>query len=279
MPNYTITYQVNNQYDHIIKEAFLEFLIVPETTDKQRILNQNVESSDKGYYFSENAFGFKVIRNHIAEKVQTYSLTYACEVSVPEINPFDFKPLLCDEERELLLSNAYVIRHGMFLYQTNYTKLDHTVWNPGLVLEDQTVFEFMLECNKAINQLITFSLPDADIYKRLHELAENPFGVCQDFTHLLLHVLRENEIPARYVCGYLNQGGNYAGNAALHAWVEAHLPGVGWIGLDPTNNLLADHNYIKIAHGRDYVDCASIKGTIKAPGSNRTEYNVKVQQQ
>jgi transglutaminase-like putative cysteine protease len=101
-------------------------------------------------------------------------------------------------------------------------------------------------------------------------------GVCQDFTHLFVAIARKNRIPCRYVSGYLNQGGGVVGAAAMHAWVEAFVPGNGWHGFDPTNNLLIDKNYIKTAHGVDYSDCSPIKGVLQTSGENHTKYQVKV---
>jgi len=65
----------------------------------------------------------------------------------------------------------------------------------------------------------------------------------------------------------------------MHAWTEAFIPGVGWMGFDPTNNLRVDENYIKVSHGADYTDCAPIKGVLKTKGENKTSYKVVVTQQ
>ncbi len=91
--------------------------------------------------------------------------------------------------------------------------------------------------------------------------------------------MRANGIPARYVSGYLDQGHEFTGNAAMHAWAEALLPGTGWIGFDPSNNLLANIHYIKIGHGLDYKDCMPINGILIAKGEGTTEYSVQVNEQ
>jgi transglutaminase-like putative cysteine protease len=62
----------------------------------------------------------------------------------------------------------------------------------------------------------------------------------------------------------------------MHAWVEAFLPQQGWFGFDPTNNLMVDVNYIKVAHGADYSDCSPIKGVLRTKGDHKTDYGVKV---
>ncbi len=104
-------------------------------------------------------------------------------------------------------------------------------------------------------------------------------GVCQDFAHIMIALVREYlRIPIRYVSGYLFHGRfdhDRSSDGATHAWVEALLPGVGWVGLDPTNNLLAGERHIRTAVGRDYGDVPPTHGTFK--GSARSELFVAVQ--
>lgn len=91
-----------------------------------------------------------------------------------------------------------------------------------------------------------------------HESGEKAFarkqGVCQDYAHVMLSLLRMEGIPARYVTGML------LGEGASHAWVEAQCGGY-WYGFDPTNDLLVDDSYIRVSCGRDSADCAIIRGT------------------
>lgn len=90
-------------------------------------------------------------------------------------------------------------------------------------------------------------------------------GVCQDFAHVMLGMCRSLGIPARYASGYIYTGAkdDLVGAQASHAWCEIHLPETGWIGFDPTNAVLADERYIKIAVGRDYGDVAPILGSYR----------------
>jgi transglutaminase-like putative cysteine protease len=103
-------------------------------------------------------------------------------------------------------------------------------------------------------------------------------GVCQDFAHIMLAVVRPLGIPARYVSGYLyhgeeNQDRSLAG--ATHAWIEAWLPQFGWIGLDPTNDLVVEGRHIRAAVGRDYSDVPPTRGVFK--GKAGSELSVAVQ--
>jgi transglutaminase-like putative cysteine protease len=104
-------------------------------------------------------------------------------------------------------------------------------------------------------------------------------GVCQDFAHIFLALARGVGIPARYVSGYLfqNAGGHdRSAEGATHAWVEALLPDLGWIGLDPTNNLLVEDRHIRVAVGRDYADVPPTRGVYKGASAVRSELAVAV---
>src|SRR5262249_43571446 len=102
-------------------------------------------------------------------------------------------------------------------------------------------------------------------------------GVCQDFSHIMIALVRNVGIPCRYVSGYLfhraeDQG---SGQDATHAWVEALLPGLGWVGFDPTNNIIAAERHIRVAVGRDYADVPPTRGVFQ--GDARSELAVAVQ--
>jgi transglutaminase-like putative cysteine protease len=108
-------------------------------------------------------------------------------------------------------------------------------------------------------------------------------GVCQDFVHLSLILLRDHGIAARYVSGYLfaapEDDGADSVEVDTHAWVEALLPGSEpeWVGADPTNRKLAGEEHVKIGHGRFYGDVAPIRGVYKgAAGTSEHEVNVRM---
>ena len=102
-------------------------------------------------------------------------------------------------------------------------------------------------------------------------------GVCQDFAHLALLLLRRHGIGARYVSGYLwapSNGDEASAEVETHAWVEALLPGADglvWVGLDPTNRTLGGETHVKIGHGRHYADVPPIKGVYRGDGGLRAE--------
>jgi transglutaminase-like putative cysteine protease len=102
-------------------------------------------------------------------------------------------------------------------------------------------------------------------------------GVCQDFSHIMAALVRGLGIPCRYVSGYIaprESQHDRAGDNATHAWVEAYLPTLGWIGFDPTNNTIASHRHIVVAVGRDYHEVPPTRGVFK--GNAGSELSVAV---
>ena len=104
-------------------------------------------------------------------------------------------------------------------------------------------------------------------------------GVCQDYTHVLLAIARSWVIPSRYVSGYLQLEGEVGVDrvpptGASHACGEFLLPFCGWVGIDPTNDTIVDHRYIRIAVGHDYADVPPTKGVIF--GGSNSLLNVRV---
>ncbi len=104
-------------------------------------------------------------------------------------------------------------------------------------------------------------------------------GVCQDFAHIMITLVRNAQIPCRYVSGYLYHSGENAdrsADGATHAWVEAFLPVLGWVGFDPTNNLVAGERHIRTAVGRDYADVPPTMGTMKGKADTELQVRVRV---
>jgi transglutaminase-like putative cysteine protease len=112
---------------------------------------------------------------------------------------------------------------------------------------------------------------------RPREVVQLRKGVCQDFAHVMLGILRTHGIPARYVSGYFYNPDRQPGEIeASHAWVEVYLPGYGWKGFDPTHNRVPDTRYVKLATGRDYADIRPLSGTFRGRGTREMSVEVHV---
>ena len=96
-------------------------------------------------------------------------------------------------------------------------------------------------------------------------------GVCQDFTHLMLALLRSFGVPARYVSGYLHR----EAESQSHAWCEAWVPDLGWVGIDPTNDCQVNDHFIKVGVGRDFTDVPPNKGVYRGRGEESISVRVE----
>ena len=106
-------------------------------------------------------------------------------------------------------------------------------------------------------------------------------GVCQDFAHLMLGMLRSLGLPARYVSGYLQTQpppgqARLLGADASHAWISIWCPVLGWVDLDPTNAVVPDASHVTVAVGRDYGDVVPLRGVIQGGASHTLDVAVDV---
>ena len=122
---------------------------------------------------------------------------------------------------------------------------------------------------QAIHEHMTYSPGSTTVRTSASEAFATGLGVCQDYTHILIGMLRSCGIPARYVCGFLN------GEGATHAWAEFFMNGA-WLPIDPTNGQEHCRGYIKIAHGRDGTDCAVNRGVFIGGNGQYLEVSTKV---
>ena len=103
-------------------------------------------------------------------------------------------------------------------------------------------------------------------------------GVCQDHAHIFIAAARRIGVPARYVTGYLHVEGEPS-SVAHHAWAEAFLPDLGWVGFDPSNRVCPTERYVRLACGFDASSTAPITGTRRGGGAEALSVDVRVQQQ
>lgn len=102
-------------------------------------------------------------------------------------------------------------------------------------------------------------------------------GVCQDHAHVFCAAVRSMGVPARYVSGYLYMDGTEQ-QVASHAWAEAHVNGLGWVGFDCANRMCPDDRYVRIAHGRDYADASPVSGIRFGHAEETLAVNINVAQ-
>ena len=137
----------------------------------------------------------------------------------------------------------------------------------------------LLEAGRALRAAFTYTPGSTAVDSPVESILETRRGVCQDYTHVMIALGRSWGIPSRYVSGYLHlegAAGEQTPEGASHSWAEFLLPEIGWLGIDPTNDCIADHRHVRVAVGRDYADAAPTRGTLFGGGQAELEVRVKV---
>lgn len=278
---YSVTYTAENQYENRVNDAHWQFLIIPEDNGNQELLSFDFYNSLKAVnQFSFNGYGFKTIRVHPRQQFKEISFKATFKVLKKEVALFGFDLLPnLKEDYGLIDSLDFKIDFEPFLRQTRFTTLPPQNKDIFRFDTSKSIFDNLQNLNHWVFIHIYFKTGVTNVNTLLEEVITKRHGVCQDFSHLFCAIARENGIPTRYVSGYLHQGHGYFGDSQMHAWVEAFIPNVGWMGFDPTNNILANSDHIKVAHGKDYNDCSPLKGIVYATGKNETKHSVAVMAQ
>ena len=128
-----------------------------------------------------------------------------------------------------------------------------------------------------IGSHVRYELGTTDTMTTAEEAIKAKSGVCQDHSHIFIAAARKLGFPARYVSGYLMMTDRIAQDAT-HAWAEAHIPDLGWVGFDVSNQISPDARYVRVATGLDYSDSAPISGITLGGREDSISVDVQVQQ-
>ncbi len=145
------------------------------------------------------------------------------------------------------------------------------------------IHEAVRELTRRVHEEFTFDTEATHVSTTVEEVFENRRGVCQDFAHLTIAILRSLGLPARYVSGYLRTSPppgeqRLVGADVSHAWVSVWCgPELGWIDADPTNDVLVGNDHVTIAYGRDYSDITPVKGVYIGGGPHSLKVSVDVE--
>jgi transglutaminase-like putative cysteine protease len=142
--------------------------------------------------------------------------------------------------------------------------------------------EALLDLTARIHNDFRFDSKVTNVRTPTEEVFRKRRGVCQDFAHLQIACLRSVNIAARYVSGYLRTypppgQPRLVGADASHAWVSAYCPGIGWLDMDPTNNLVPSNGHVTLAWGRDYGDVSPLRGLILGGGAHTLKVAVDME--
>ncbi len=165
-----------------------------------------------------------------------------------------------------------------FLRQEAFLSLaDVTTVVGSIEAKENTPLHSAIQLCDFVFKKFTYKKGITTVESTLDEVWKLKSGVCQDFAHILLVMLRLIDVPARYVSGYIcpNKSG-MRGEGATHAWVEAYIPFYGWLGIDPTNNCMVNDSHVRLAVGKNFSDCSPVKGTYRGTSNHTLEVAVSV---
>ena len=285
-----IAYRLHFTYAEAVSESQNEVRVRPRDDLRQQVLSYRLTTTPATRVLqTRDYFGTTV--DHLGMRAPHDDLLVVAEASV-ETTPTDGAPAPVSCER--LRDQQFVNSHVEYLAPSQHVQWGELVtevasWAVRSAADD--VCERVLAVAQAVSTVLAYERGSTSIGVTLEELIDGGQGVCQDFAHLAVGMLRCIDIPARYVSGYLfaldetrpDQGldddaVSTAISVQTHAWIEAAVPGYGWHALDPTNGGLVGERHVVIGHGRDYNDVPPVRGVFNGNADAKVDAEVIIAQ-
>ncbi len=277
---YTVRHLTKFVYSNAVSESIMETRMHPRSDAVQRCLNFQLSVSPRCRVFS--------YRDHLANHVHHFDIPGAHEQlvivaeSLVEMEPMLLPPsFLSPDAWGALDADVQAGDFWEFLFPSEFaapTELLNTLGDTLDVRRRDDPLMVLHELNGKLYHYFDYVPKSTKADSPIDIALTQKTGVCQDFAHVMIALVRSRlQIPCRYVSGYLYHGDSNKDrsvNSATHAWVEAYLPQLGWVGFDPTNWLVAGDRHIRTAIGRDYEDVPPTHGIFR--GSANTDLTVAV---
>ena len=277
MAIFKIVHITKYQYNWPVKESINEIRLFPHNFENQDVLqyelhitnNPDVEISKD--YYGNRVGNFNNLEAHSEMTIESrMSVRVNHSLKIPEIDLTTVADLEIEKQKSVLLLR---LSYPETIQKQN--KINAIL--KKIDCSDKPIIEIAQKCNQYIYENFTYTKGITNIETTVDEILAMKKGVCQDFAHVLLQLLRTVGIPSRYVSGYIcpNESG-LRGEGATHAWVEIYTPTQGWLGLDPTNNIWTMDNHIRLSVGKNFYDCTPVKGTFKGLARQTLSVSVSV---
>ena len=278
MPRFIINHVTKYTYPTPVRDSANQIMLYPVKDENQEVQSQRISITGEPFvelfkdYYGNEAGSFMNIAPHQELKIES---TIAV-VTKPQLLPADNAPI--EEQWDHLHEIRHVVPFIDFLKQEYFIALPEVkqIADEGFY-KSVSVFVAAQQLNNYVFDNFQYIKGITSVETTLDEVWQLRAGVCQDFAHMLLVMLRLLCVPARYVSGYVcPRNNNLRGEGATHAWVEAYIPFYGWLGLDPTNNCVVNDLHVRLAIGRNFSDCSPVKGTYKGTAKQTLEVGVSV---
>lgn len=278
MPVFQIQHITKYKYDRPVRESANQIKIFSFNKPGQEILSHEIVISEEpsvnkfNDYWGNTVGFFTVPQAHEELIIDSRLIAKTSPICLEEqlSTPKD-RDLLKEETFSSILLPDLARMEKIRSQEKIQLILDH------ISIDNCSPLEAAMRYSRFIFEQFKYVKGITNVETTIDEILEFRSGVCQDFAHVLLQLLRTVGIPSRYVSGYIcpNKNG-MRGEGATHAWVDAYIPNMGWIGIDPTNNCFAHEHHIQLAVGRDFSDCTPVKGTFKGPANHELMVYVSV---
>ncbi|HVN27185.1 MAG TPA: transglutaminase family protein [Candidatus Binataceae bacterium] len=221
-------------------------------------------------YYGNDVHAFSVHQQHDMLSITARSLVNCAGDDVPSLRPVSFEEFLAEDRARMQTFFDFL---GASPHVPFSEKMKKFFWLTRPRQSDD-VSAYVAQVVRFVRDQFAYEPGVTHVHSTVEEILSVGAGVCQDFAHLTIAILRLAGVPSRYVSGYLAPAANGLQNApaeqASHAWIEAQLPRQGWTGFDPTHGCRTDARHIKVAIGRDYSDVTPLRGVYRSCGNKQT---------
>ena len=276
---YSVRHTTTFRYEPAVRESVMEVHLQPRSDGDQRCLNfvLNVDPAANVMQYRDFmgnvVHHFDIAGKHNVVKVTAQSAVEMQNVAEPRAADCgdwaDLDALVEGNDYWEMLLPSHFAQSSAALEQLAAELGCERRGNPLGLLS---------ELNEAIYKLFSYVPNSTKVDSPIEEALETRQGVCQDFAHIMIALVRRAKIPCRYVSGYMfhrdETERDRSIEGASHAWIEALVPRLGWVAFDPTNNLVGGDRHIRVAIGRDYADVPPTRGVYK--GEAQSELSVAV---
>ena len=276
---YSIRHMTRFRYTAPVRESVMELRMQPRSEGPQTLRSFQIATNPRAqlYAYTDHlgnaVYHFNLLREHEELRIEVQAVVeFAPLAPLPE--------RLDDEEWKRLEPASLSDDHFDMLGASKFARPSEDLLTFMKIADIEKPLGDPLTAMKTLTRTIYHSFEYESGITQVHSPIETALrgrqGVCQDFSHIMIAVARQWGVPARYVSGYMYHRGNRDRSEAdaTHAWVEAWLPSLGWVGFDPTNNVMAAERHVLAAVGRDYADVPPTRGTFK--GLADTELSIAV---
>jgi transglutaminase-like putative cysteine protease len=280
---YSVRHITRFRYSNPVRESVMELKMQPRSEAHQALRNFQLTTNPRAQlyaytdHFGNAVYHFNVLREHSELRIEAQS--------VIELNPVAPLPPAADilewqRYNTLNLSAEHYDLLGPSEFARDSSELGHFAHRHSLDRPEGDPLTALKRLNGVIYSAFEYETGVTQVHSPIEQALSAGRGVCQDFAHIMIAIARSWGVPARYVSGYLyhrRQDRDRSGDDATHAWVEAYLPSFGWVGFDPTNNIMAGERHIRAAVGRDYDDVPPTRGTFKGDADSELGVAVTVE--